>query len=97
MTLIDEKLLVNFEYLRKSIDIPMLITSGYRCPLHNSCQKKSSRVSRHMMGRAIDFLYTDLIKFKYSEKELIELIKYSGFCYTYFNKEENFFHMEIRK
>lgn len=54
-TIYSTLLMEKFERLRELCGgRPIEVTSGYRCPQHNSLISGSSRVSRHMTGCAID-------------------------------------------
>ena len=41
------------EQLRSAVGVPLIVTSGYRCPRHNARVDGSAR-SLHMSGRAAD-------------------------------------------
>ncbi len=43
------------EPLREALDMPVIITSGYRCKALNLRISCSSRKSQHMLGQAADF------------------------------------------
>ncbi len=40
--------------LREEFDQPMMETSGYRCPVHNSNISKTGETGPHTTGRAVD-------------------------------------------
>lgn len=43
------------EPLREALGLPIIITSGYRCPELNGIIARSSRNSQHTLGQAADF------------------------------------------
>lgn len=45
--------------LRDKIDMPIAITSGYRCPEHNAAVGGAKK-SQHMLGTATDIIVRDL-------------------------------------
>lgn len=54
----EEKIIPEFmdrlQRLRKDYGKPMKITSGYRCPAHNSAVSKTGLDGPHTSGRAVD-------------------------------------------
>ena len=52
--LIQEDFLAKLDDLRESMDMPLVITSGYRCPDHNEKVSFSGRNGSHTTGRAVD-------------------------------------------
>lgn len=57
-------LILCLEQLRSDIGgIPLIVTSGYRCAIHNAECEGSSRVSQHMKGNAADIIIPDGLTF----------------------------------
>lgn len=81
MTPISRELIKCYGMLRSTLGKPIKINSGYRCPAHNE-QIGGSKLSRHMVGEALDL---DLKAFDHLIKEEIDhLIMISGFKYYKF-------------
>jgi uncharacterized protein YcbK (DUF882 family) len=93
-TPIRKELIEAYEKLRKKLNIPLKITSGYRCPLHNFGLLGSSKKSAHMCGLAIDVGYVGELS-KLSIDEVIREIQGAGFHMSYYSASGNFFHMQI--
>ena len=53
--IIDKDLINNIDDMRKHFNIPFVETSGFRCKVYNDLQKGSSKTSRHLTGKALDF------------------------------------------
>lgn len=90
--IIDKNLIVNIDDMRGYFGIPFIETSGFRCKKYNDAQKGSSKNSRHLSGKALDF-YTKKSKEIEHRKELInywiKTYKPSryGYCKGYYNLE----------
>jgi len=70
----DESFLYRLGLLRKSLNLPIIVVSGVRCPLHNT-KVGGHEKSGHLTGEAIDFYIRD-----YSVKEIyLKLEHYSFF------------------
>lgn len=54
-TLVDEKLVEYLQRIRDHFGEPVMITSGYRCPVHNARTPNAAPKSKHTMGMAADF------------------------------------------
>lgn len=52
--LIDYQFVVELDQLRHQCGFPLVITSGYRCPEHNSRVSTTGRTGPHTTGRAAD-------------------------------------------
>ena len=52
----DKKFMHRLEELRSAYGRPMVISSAYRCPDHNSRVSKTGRDGPHTTGQAIDIL-----------------------------------------
>lgn len=55
MVVLDEELPRRLELLRKAVGRPIVIRSGYRCPVHNRRVGGALR-SQHLYGRAADLM-----------------------------------------
>jgi len=84
------KLLAKLMELRKILERPIYITSGYRCPEYN--QKIGGVVnSYHCIGLAADIKVKDI--------NLIELLGYAeeiDFAGIGFYEKKNFLHLDVR-
>jgi len=84
------KLLAKLMELRKILERPIYITSGYRCPEYN--QKIGGVVnSYHCIGLAADIQVKDI--------SLIDLLGYAeeiDFAGTGFYAKKNFLHLDVR-
>ena len=56
----DQETLYKLQVLRYKLGFPLTINSAYRCPKHNATLPKSSDVSQHLKGRAVDINTTKL-------------------------------------
>lgn len=52
---IDQELLDKLEIMRENYGDPVVISSGYRCPIHNA-RIKGAPLSLHVKGKAVDIL-----------------------------------------
>lgn len=60
-TIVVSELYDRFEILREKCgNVPLIITSGYRCPSHNNSLKDSAKLSRHIAGLALDIKYPSI-------------------------------------
>lgn len=85
----DERFLELIFKIRASTDIPMVITSAYRCNRHNR-QVGGVKNSYHTKGLAIDVRVTD----SYQRYELVEAAIAHGLSVGVYR---NFLHLELRK
>ena len=91
-TIIDKDLINNIDSMRDHFKTPFYLTSGMRCTTWNNLQKGSSKTSRHLTGKALDF-YTKKSSDIENRKELINYwintYKESryGYCKSYYNLE----------
>ena len=84
------KLLVKLIELRKIIEKPVYITSGYRCPKYN--QKVGGVVnSYHCIGLAADIKVKDI-----NLINLLEICENIGFGGIGFYEKKNFLHLDVR-
>jgi zinc D-Ala-D-Ala carboxypeptidase len=54
LNLIDHAFVTELDELRHRLGYPLPITSGYRCPTHNSKVSSTGRTGPHTTGRAAD-------------------------------------------
>ena len=86
---VNRKLLITLEKLRLRVGVPIIITSGYRCPKHNKEVGGVSN-SQHLYGNAID------IKIKtYSPAQVAKLAEECGFTWT--KVYSTWTHIDIRE
>ena len=95
-TLIEKELLVAYEKLRLAINLPMHITSGFRCQRHhweNVYKKDILKItaSMHLCGGAIDISLVNLLEHFYIA-EIIRMAKDSGFSFVYHDPIRQFIH-----
>jgi hypothetical protein len=93
-TLINFRIGVLFEKLRSICgNVPLHVTSGFRCAYNNHISGGSSPVSQHLIGQALDIMPPSHIRIE----DFNEMAKEAGFTYTYFNRNKNFVHMDMRR
>ncbi len=86
---VNMELVIALEKLRNKINHPIIITSGYRCPLHNK-EVGGAKNSQHLYGNAVD------IKIKgYSPMQVAKLAKECGFTWT--KVYSRWTHIDIRQ
>jgi uncharacterized protein YcbK (DUF882 family) len=95
-TLIDEKLLDAYRNLRETLNVPIRILSGYRCPRHNY-NVGGVALSQHTLGRALDISWKSVIdQTGLHPQEFQKIALNCGF--TYFIKYNlNFWHLDVRE
>jgi hypothetical protein len=88
-TKVNIELIIALEKLRSLVNAPIVITSGYRCPLHNKVVG-GARNSQHKYGNAVD------IKIKgYSPAQVARLAKKCGFTWT--KTYSSWTHIDVRQ
>ena len=50
----DDDFMQKLDAFRERIGVPLQVTSGYRCPLHNSNVSSTGETGPHTTGRAVD-------------------------------------------
>lgn len=83
-------LLQKLNDLRHRIQKPIIITSGYRCPVNNE-EVGGVNGSYHLFGMAADIYVA-----KMSLKELLNAAEDIGFSGIGYYPENNFLHLDIR-
>ncbi len=83
-------LLQKLNSLRNKIGNPIIVTSGYRCTVHNR-EVGGVKGSYHLFGMAAD-IYAP----KISLKELLKSAEEIGFSGIGYYLENNFLHLDIR-
>ena len=80
---LDPELLDTLQYLRHIFNQSVIITSGLRCKKHNSSLVGSSKTSKHLCGRAVDFKgkFTSTKERRSAVKKMLS--DYCGVSYTY--------------
>jgi hypothetical protein len=79
--------------LRVKLNVPLRITSGFRCHLWNHECGGTAR-SYHQYGLALDFAYENAVT-NYPVEIILKHIQEAGFQFSYYNKEKNFFHIQL--
>jgi uncharacterized protein YcbK (DUF882 family) len=92
--IVSEKLIAAYEMFRTFLDIPLHITSGYRCAKHNY-RIGGKPMSRHLTGEAIDIAAPNLLEV-FSVQQIISIAKRAGFTYINYYPRKKFFHMDCR-
>jgi len=54
--LVDDGFLHFLETLRSRVGIPLVVSSGYRCPVHNAAVSTTGAHGPHTTGKAVDIL-----------------------------------------
>lgn len=72
---IDAQLIIKLEELRALVGAPIVITSGYRCPVHNR-RVGGVAHSQHMQGKAADLYVNGM-----NNRELARYAKQVGFSF----------------
>lgn len=85
---IDSNLVYLLQVLRDSINRPIIITSGYRCPKHNK-EVGGENNSYHLQGLAVD------ITGSFNIKEVSEIAKSIGFRGIGIYGLKNFIHLDL--
>jgi uncharacterized protein YcbK (DUF882 family) len=89
--MIKELLLVKLDQLRMSMDRPLIINSGFRCPAHNKAVGGEEH-SYHMQGLAVDISTAG-----WAPGEREKLIAYAkDYDFTGIGIGSNFIHLDIR-
>ena len=87
--IIDSALIEGLEELRKGLGQPVFVSSGYRCPRHNTAVG-GAKNSYHMKGMAADiYVHNVSVEDLYQRAQDIEL--FNGF-----GLYDNFIHLDVR-
>lgn len=86
---IDKKLVDKLQALRDKVGVPLVITSGYRCPSHNKAEGGAPN-SYHVKGMAADVVVPE----GSTGEELAQAAKELGF--TGIGVYSSFVHMDVR-
>ena len=90
LVMLHPKLLVKLVELRNILEIPVYVTSGYRCFEHN--QKVGGVVnSYHCIGLAVDIKVKDI-----NLITLLEICENIDFTGIGFYEKKNFLHLDVR-
>lgn len=73
--------------IRKQLQTPLYITSGYRCPVHNDRVSGTGEGGPHTTGRAVDISATGRLKY-----QIMEAAQAQGM--TRFGIGKNFIHID---
>ncbi len=88
---IDPQVVKGVQKLRKEIDKPITVTSGYRCPRHNE-DVGGQPHSLHLSGLAADITVA-----KFDIRELARLAFSVGFGTVIAYPHRGFVHLDVRK
>lgn len=91
---INEKLVFQLQNIRDIIKMPIIITSGYRCPTYNK-KVGGSPKSQHLLGKAADIYVKGM-----SVRDLYEIVKIfyrNGINGIGIYPEQHFIHVDIRE
>ena len=86
--LVDQKLIDKLEELRGYMDLPIIITSGYRCSKHNK-EVGGVKNSQHIRGKAVDIKVKGM-----SVRELEEVCKWAEF--SFIKRYKSWVHVDVR-
>jgi uncharacterized protein YcbK (DUF882 family) len=87
--IVDPKLIVKLEELRHAIgDKPIIVTSGYRCPVHNKAVGGVTN-SQHMQGKAADIYVNGM-----SSVDLARKARQVGFSFV--KVYRGWIHVDVR-
>lgn len=89
---ISSKLVNLLQILRDRLGKPVTITSGYRCPTHNS-NVGGAKNSYHMQGMAVDIVVAPT---GLSMNELVNLCQEIGFTGIGAYPKQGFIHVDVR-
>ena len=93
-TLLSKKLIRSYEILRSWLDMPLYVTSLYRCPRHNA-DIGGAELSYHKKGEAIDFEVESVFN-KIGKEKFLEIAKVSGFTYYVYYPSKKIIHLDVR-
>lgn len=55
VNLIDDNFVAKLDTYREYLGFPLIVNSGYRCPIHNDAVSTTGLGGPHTTGRAVDF------------------------------------------
>ena len=84
-------LIVLLQLFRNAVGKPLIITSGYRCPVHNRNLGGASN-SQHLKGTAVDILIPEGMTVD-KMAEIADKIGFNGIGKYY---KDNFLHVDVR-
>lgn len=95
-TPIDEDLIEILQKVREHFGVPVSISSGYRCPVHNSRVGGASKTSYHMQGKAADIVVKGVHPVRVAR--YVDTLDVNGRvgCYTWDAQGGGFVHVDVR-
>ena len=88
---IDSQVVKGIQELRKEVDKPVIVTSGYRCPIHNKYAGGQPN-SYHLSGLAADVTVSH-----FNIRELARLAFSVGFGTVIAYPHRGFIHLDVRE
>ena len=88
-TKVNMELVIKLEELRKQLGLPIIITSGYRCPKHNK-EVGGVEDSQHLYGNAAD------IKVKRVTPEMVGIFA-EDVGFSYVKVYRSWVHVDVRR
>lgn len=93
LSVYDLRLVQKLQVLRDRVGVPVVITSGYRCPAYNRRPEPNgvggATQSQHMLGRAADIQVQG-----YTPQQIAEIAKELGF--SFIGIYDTFTHVDVR-
>lgn len=92
-TFISEKLIRGLDKLRIKMNLPLSVSSGYRCAKHNK-DVGGKRFSKHKKGIAADILCPKGMNYRYFYRLCLSVEEFKGIGYY---EDRGFVHVDVRK
>lgn len=80
-----------FKKLRELTGVPILVSSGYRCPTHNLIVG-GSNTSQHLLGLALDLVIPEGL----TKENFAALCVQAGFSFVKVYDDKNIVHVDVR-
>lgn len=92
---IDTAFINKLETLRKLLNVPMTITSGYRCPKDNAAAH-GAKQSMHLYGQACDFMLNGKMNGMDVFYQATAIMPRAGFYQSGRDKNKSYIHVDIK-
>ena len=76
------------DVIRESVNEPMIITSGYRCPSHNQNVSSTGKTGPHTTGRAVDIRADSILRFKITKAAMEQGITRLGIAKSFIHIDD---------